>query len=158
MFYKVNKVEPLEDFIIEITFENGIIKYYDVSKLVFVPRTSFDPVPNVDSAVIKLVKKEKAFLKNEELFFKIIKDSFHMKRKNIKNNLKAYDLEIIEKVLKCCTFYKGYGEIDSLVMELAEEIKQGYHIANIEMTPSMSIHEVNTEPDLIITLRKVGVL
>lgn len=63
---------------------------------------------------------------------------------------------IIEKVFKCCTFYCGYGEIDSLVMELAEEIKQGYHITNIERTPSISIHTVNTEPDLIITLRKVG--
>ena len=65
---------------------------------------------------------------------------------------------IIEKVLKCCTFYNGYSSIDDLVMELAEEIKKGYHISNIEMTPSMSVNEVNREPDLIITLRKVGVV
>ncbi len=65
---------------------------------------------------------------------------------------------IVEKVLKCCTFCRGYSEIDSLVIELAEEIKKGYHISNIEMTPSMSVHEINKEPDLIITLTKVGVL
>lgn len=65
---------------------------------------------------------------------------------------------IIEKVLKCCTFCRGYSEIDSLVIELAEEIKKGYHISNIEMTPSMSVNEINKEPDLIITLTKVGVL
>lgn len=65
---------------------------------------------------------------------------------------------IVEKVLKCCTFCKGYSEIDSLILELAEEIKQGYHISSIEHAPSMSIHEVNREPDLIITLRNVGVL
>ena len=63
---------------------------------------------------------------------------------------------IIEKVYKCCTFYKRYSEIDSLVMELAEEIKQGYHISKIESAPRMSVNEINTEPDLIITLRKVG--
>ena len=65
---------------------------------------------------------------------------------------------IIEKVLKCCTFCRGYSEIDSLVIELAEEIKKGYHISNIEMTSSMSVNEINREPDLIITLTKVGVL
>ena len=64
---------------------------------------------------------------------------------------------IVEKVFKCCTFCRGYNEIDSLVIKLAEEIKQGYHISNIKMTPSMSVHEVDIEPDLIITLRKVGV-
>lgn len=65
---------------------------------------------------------------------------------------------IVEKVLKCCVSFKGYSEADSLVLDLAEEIKQGYHIAKIEMTPSMSINEINREPDLIITLRNVGVL
>lgn len=65
---------------------------------------------------------------------------------------------IVEKVIKCCTFYRGCSEIDSLVMELAEEIKKGYHISNIEMTPSICVNEINREPDLIITLRKVGVL
>lgn len=33
MFYKIKSVKPLENFILEITFENSIIKYYDVSKL-----------------------------------------------------------------------------------------------------------------------------
>lgn len=74
--------------------------YYDVNKLFVVNRKSFEPVPNVDSAVIKLSKKEINKVNNEEVFFKLIKDSFMMKRKNIRNNLKKYDLEIIEKVLK----------------------------------------------------------
>ena len=74
--------------------------YYDVEKLFFVDRKCFDPVPNVDSAVIRFNKKEdKPELKNEKLFFKLIKDSFHMKRKNIRNNLKTYNLDIIEKTL-----------------------------------------------------------
>ena len=74
--------------------------YYDVENLFFVHRSSFDPVPNVDSAVIKLSKKDKMLdLKNKDLFFKLVQDSFRMKRKNIRNNLRSYDLEKITKVL-----------------------------------------------------------
>ena len=37
---------------------------------------------------------------NEELFFKLVRDSFKFKRKNIRNNLKSYDLKIVEEILK----------------------------------------------------------
>ena len=37
---------------------------------------------------------------NEEKFFQLVRDSFRFKRKNIRNNLKNYDLKIIEEVLK----------------------------------------------------------
>ena len=74
--------------------------YYDVEKLFFVHRSAFDPAPNVDSAVIKLSKKDKELeIKDKDLFFKLVQDSFKMKRKNIKNNLKGYDLDKIAKVL-----------------------------------------------------------
>ena len=74
--------------------------YYNVEKLFFVHRSAFDPAPNVDSAVIKLSKKENELeLNDKELFFKLVQDSFKMKRKNIRNNLKGYDLEKIAKVL-----------------------------------------------------------
>ncbi|MBQ4030367.1 MAG: ribosomal RNA small subunit methyltransferase A [Bacilli bacterium] len=74
--------------------------YYDVDKLFVVNRKSFEPIPNVDSAVIKLSKKDMNKADNEEHFFKLIKDSFMMKRKNIRNNLKKYDLGVVESVLK----------------------------------------------------------
>lgn len=74
--------------------------YYDIKKLFIVNRNSFVPKPNVDSVVISLVSKENRLeLDNEELFFRLIRDSFKFKRKNIRNNLKNYDLSIIEKVL-----------------------------------------------------------
>ena len=75
--------------------------YYNVEKLFFVDRRCFDPIPNVDSAVIRFSKKEeKPEIKDEKLFFKLIKDSFRMKRKNIRNNLRSYNLGIIEEILK----------------------------------------------------------
>ena len=75
--------------------------YYDIKKLFIVSRNAFVPKPNVDSVVISLIsKKDRLFLKNEEVFFSLIRDSFRFKRKNIRNNLKNYDLNIIEKVLE----------------------------------------------------------
>ena len=75
--------------------------YYDIDKLLFVSRDAFIPKPNVDSMVISLKEKENRLkVKNEVFFFQLVRDSFRFKRKNIKNNLKNYDLNIIFEVLK----------------------------------------------------------
>lgn len=75
--------------------------YFKVNKLFDVSRNSFDPIPNVDSSVVEFdVKTNKVLVENEELFFNIINDAFRQKRKNLKNNLKNYDLEKIAAVLK----------------------------------------------------------
>ena len=74
--------------------------YFEISKLMNVSRNSFIPAPNVDSVVIEMKKREKKYnVNNEELFFKLVRDAFKYKRKNLKNNLKEYNLEKIEKVL-----------------------------------------------------------
>lgn len=74
--------------------------YYDVKKILDVSKNVFMPVPNVDSVVLELDKKQdKYIVKNEDLFFKLIKDSFKQKRKNLKNNLKEYDLKTISDIL-----------------------------------------------------------
>lgn len=73
---------------------------FDIEKVCDVSKNCFEPKPKVDSMVIKLKKKEeKIFVKNEELFYKLIKDSFKQKRKNLRNNLGNYDLDTIEKEL-----------------------------------------------------------
>ena len=74
--------------------------FYDISTLTNVSRYAFYPVPNVDSAVIKLVRHNKYQVNNEEKFFKFVKQCFLYKRKNIRNNLKGYDLEKVSIVLK----------------------------------------------------------
>ena len=74
--------------------------YYKVEKLFFVSRKAFDPVPGVDSAVIKLEKKDRELeLVNKDKFFRLVRDSFMMKRKNLRNNLRNYDLDVVNKVL-----------------------------------------------------------
>ena len=64
---------------------------YDVKKLFNVPRTSFNPAPNVDSAVISFTKHEKnKTVDNEKLFFELVKACFNQRRKSLYNNLREY--------------------------------------------------------------------
>ncbi len=79
--------------------------YFDIKKLLDVSRNVFMPKPNVDSIVVEFKKKENIYkVKNEDFFFKLIRDSFVQKRKTIRNNLKGYDLDKIETVLKKYNF------------------------------------------------------
>ena len=74
--------------------------FYDIKKLFRVGRNCFKPAPNVDSAVISLDKHNKYDIKDKDKFDKLIKDAFKFKRKNLRNNLKGYDLELIGKILE----------------------------------------------------------
>ena len=74
--------------------------YFNVKKLLDVSKNVFIPKPNVDSIVVFTRKENTYSLKNEEIFFKLVKDSFIQKRKTIKNNLKNYDLDKVVKVLE----------------------------------------------------------
>ena len=73
--------------------------YFELTKLFNVGKENFKPAPKVDSAVIQLRKRKERFKTNEEVFFKLIKDAFRMKRKNLRNNLRDYDLDKIKEVL-----------------------------------------------------------
>lgn len=75
--------------------------YYNVKKEFNVSRKQFIPEPNVDSVIISFSeKKDKLFLKDFNTFQKVIRDSFQFKRKNLRNNLKNYDLDKILSVLQ----------------------------------------------------------
>ena len=73
---------------------------FDVKKDFIVSRNSFYPRPNVDSIVVSFYKKEKIVVSNISIFYKLVRDSFEFKRKTLRNNLKGYDLSLIEFVLK----------------------------------------------------------
>lgn len=75
--------------------------FFDIKKEFFVSKTEFVPQPKVDSVVVSFKeKKDKLPVKDFKLFEKIVRDSFQFKRKNIKNNLFNYDLNIIKDVLR----------------------------------------------------------
>jgi len=63
--------------------------FYDTEKLFTVSPGVFRPPPKVDSAVIRLRRKEKIELVcNEELFRRIVKQAFQNRRKTLRNALK----------------------------------------------------------------------
>ena len=69
------------------------VQYYMTAKVAFiVPRTVFVPAPNVDSAILKMVRRPEpaVAVKDENLFFKISKASFTHRRKTLWNNLTGY--------------------------------------------------------------------
>lgn len=75
--------------------------HYNVKKILDVSRNVFLPKPNVDSIVVEFSKKNHEYqVINEDIFYKLIKDSFVHKRKTLRNNLKSYNLYKIESVLK----------------------------------------------------------
>ncbi len=81
--------------------------FYDIKKEFIVPKTVFYPRPNVDSMIISLNKKNNRIVSNnEEMFFRLVKDSFKFKRKTLKNNLKSYDWNKILEYLNG----NGYSE------------------------------------------------
>ena len=61
-------------------------------KLFDVPRTSFYPQPKVDSCVIELdlTKRQDYGVKNEELFFSVVRGAFSQRRKTVLNSLSSY--------------------------------------------------------------------
>ena len=74
--------------------------FYSISKLFDVKANCFYPKPNVDSTVILFqLNNNRPYLKDITLFKRLVRDSFHLKRKNLRNNLKGYDLDCINKIL-----------------------------------------------------------
>ncbi|MGE8081865.1 16S rRNA (adenine(1518)-N(6)/adenine(1519)-N(6))-dimethyltransferase RsmA [Peribacillus loiseleuriae] len=66
------------------------IQYYtEAETVMIVPKTVFMPQPNVESAVIRLMKRAKPIVevKDEEFFFTVTRSSFAQRRKTILNNL-----------------------------------------------------------------------
>lgn len=67
------------------------VQYYAEPKVLFeVPRGNFDPVPEVDSAVIRITRNKKQETRNKEEvnnFFRVVRAGFCAKRKTLINNL-----------------------------------------------------------------------
>ena len=74
--------------------------FFEIKKEFIVGRNNFYPIPNVDSVVVSFKRKEKLdMLLNKNHFINLVHDSFQFRRKTLRNNLKRYDLSIVEKVL-----------------------------------------------------------
>lgn len=76
------------------------VQYYAKAEYLFtVSKNSFDPVPKVDSAILKIKLKVESEKSKEETkkFFRVVKAGFSAKRKTLANNL-ASSLQLDKKV------------------------------------------------------------
>jgi len=79
------------------------VQYYcDAMIILDVPRDDFMPAPNVDSAVIRLIVRDKPAVEvlDQEFFFKIIKGAFALRRKTLINSLSKSAIGIDKELLK----------------------------------------------------------
>ncbi|WP_238883647.1 16S rRNA (adenine(1518)-N(6)/adenine(1519)-N(6))-dimethyltransferase RsmA [Clostridium sp. YIM B02551] len=112
-----------------------LVQYFCDTKIIRkVSPASFIPRPKVDSIVIRLDKldKPKAELKDKELFFSIVRNSFNMRRKTLWNALKSFGLskEDLEEVfLKAGIDQKRRGETLS-IEEFGELANSLYIVKN----------------------------
>lgn len=75
------------------------VQFYATPRIEFiVPRGAFRPIPKVDSAVvhIQILDKPRVEVRDEKLFFKIVKTAFAQRRKTLSNALKPLSKDIRE--------------------------------------------------------------
>ena len=78
------------------------VQYYTRPEIVFkVPRTVFFPQPEVDSAVVKLQRRKNPAVevKDESIFFKVVRAAFGQRRKTLLNALAGSDMGIAKEKL-----------------------------------------------------------
>lgn len=83
------------------------VQYYTQPKILFyIKKNSFYPAPKIDSALLKLEIRRSPLLrlKDEKLFFKIIRAAFNKRRKTLRNSLSG-----TLPINKLENFFKKYG-------------------------------------------------
>lgn len=79
-----------------------MVQYRAIPSLKFIiPKGAFRPVPKVDSAVVHLEMRNVSAVtvKDEKLFFCVVKTAFTQRRKTLANSLKSISLDIRDKII-----------------------------------------------------------
>ena len=70
--------------------------YFNVEMKIKIRPNNFYPAPKIDSAVIKIVKDRDHLNCNEKLFKEVVKTTFNLRRKKIRNSLKTLNYSQIK--------------------------------------------------------------
>ena len=70
--------------------------YFNVEMKIKIRPNNFYPAPKIDSAVIKIVKDRDHLNCNEKLFKEVVKATFNLRRKKIRNSLKTLNYSQIK--------------------------------------------------------------
>lgn len=69
-----------------------MVQYHAMPEMQFIiPKEAFRPVPKVDSAVLymKILERPSVEVRDEEMFFRVVKTAFSQRRKTLSNSLKG---------------------------------------------------------------------
>ncbi|MBS4749904.1 16S rRNA (adenine(1518)-N(6)/adenine(1519)-N(6))-dimethyltransferase RsmA [Carnobacteriaceae bacterium zg-ZUI78] len=114
------------------------IQYYMMSEIAFiVPKTVFSPQPNVDSAILKLTRRQQPLVNvtDEAFFFDLIKSAFVQRRKTLWNNLQ-HRFGKTETIKEWLMTSLSQANIEPSVRAEALSIEQFATLANI-----MALHK-----------------
>jgi len=104
------------------------VQYHSIPKILFfIKKNSFSPRPKVDSCLLQLKIRgvPAVIVKDEKLFFKVIRASFNKRRKTLRNSL-----DDIVPFQKLHGFFKKY-DIDVNIRPEDLTLKDFAHLANI---------------------------
>lgn len=83
-----------------------MIQYFVRPELKFIiPKEAFRPVPKVDSAVVhmKILEQPAVTVKDEKMFFRLVRTAFSQRRKTLSNSLKSFRADIREVMISAGT-------------------------------------------------------
>ena len=112
------------------------VQYYMEAEIAFiVPKTAFVPQPKIDSAIVRLTRREvpAVIVKNEDEFFRLTRAAFTQRRKTLWNNLLSH-----------------YGKDEAV----KEGLRQGLALAEIDPTrrgETLSLVEFGRLSDALAT-------
>jgi len=105
--------------------------YYDIELLFKVPPGVFFPPPKVMSAVIRLRRNKRERLDcDENLFQKVVKQAFQMRRKTLRNALKSLNLQPSVSALSLLDNRPEQLAVEEFIAltHLIEQSREGVHI------------------------------
>lgn len=79
-----------------------MIRYFARPELKFIiPKEAFRPMPKVDSAVVhmKILEQPCVMVKDEKMFFRLVKTAFSQRRKTLSNSLKSFGGDIKDAMI-----------------------------------------------------------
>lgn len=105
------------------------VNYYSLPHIIIdVPKENFLPSPEVDSCVVKLdiLDEPPVKLKDEEIFFEIVRDGFNHRRKTISNSLSSgkQDKEKVIQVLNKLNIDEKLRAEDLTIEEFANIVNE----------------------------------
>jgi len=90
--------------------------YYNIKYCFTVDKNVFQPVPKVESAIIKLERNNRKILKvDEKKFMQLVKSAYNQRRKTLNNALKGFTITNKEKITSLLTLRAEQLSVDDFI-------------------------------------------